>query len=278
MVEKWLSDLCGFGLDSGLSASLMQTLSSYNATANDTIVGIMKNSVFGIGAALMTLFMLLELVSIINRVDGGNGLAGTKIPANLMIKFAVFALFYCNIPTVINGIESVAVYVTSQMSGAIYSYNVGLTSADVTAIAEAIDDLGVLDGLFPKIILMLCWIMVKGIQFILSITVLFRMFEMWLMLLLSPIPLACIASSEFKQTAVNFFKAYAAISLRGAAIVGCFLIYGALFGSNVLSYDSSMAISDFIVDVLLNNLLYILALAAAVFSSGKIVNRILGVF
>ncbi|MCD7854609.1 MAG: type IV secretion system protein [Clostridiales bacterium] len=279
MTEKMLRDFCDFGLDSGLFDTLKKTLANYNPTANTTIVGIMQSSIFGVGASMLTLFMLLELVSLINRVDSGQGLSGTKIPANALIKFAVLSLFYCNIPAVINGIEAVGVYIASSLGTAAgSSVSMGITEADVSTMVEAMNDIGIVERIFTIIVLLLCWLVMKVVQFILSVTVLFRMVEMWLMLLFSPIPLACIASQEFKQVAINFLKSYAAISLRGAAIIGCFIIYYALVGSSVVSYDASMDINDFIGGFLIDNLLYIIVLGVSVFSSGKIINKILGVF
>ncbi|MCD8089151.1 MAG: type IV secretion system protein [Clostridiales bacterium] len=279
MTEKMLTDFCSFGLDSNLISTLTKTLADYNPTANTTITNIMKSSIFGVGASLLTLFMLLELVSIINKVDGGQGLTGTKIPVNLMIKFAVFALFYCNIPTVIKGIESVGVYIASALGTVTNSpIQLGVSQADVSAMVDAIDDIGVTGRIYTVVVLMLCWLVMKIVSIILSVTVIFRFFEMWLMLLFSPIPLACLASSEFKQTAVNFLKKYAAISLKGAAILGCFVIYYALAGSSITAYNSAMDINEFIGGFLIDNLLYLIVLCVAVFSSGKIVNGILGVF
>ncbi|MCD7854434.1 MAG: type IV secretion system protein [Clostridiales bacterium] len=279
MTEKMLRDFCDFGLDSGLFDTLKKTLANYNPTANNTIVGIMQSSIFGVGASMLTLFMLLELVSLINRVDSGQGLNGTKIPANALIKFAVLSLFYCNIPAVINGIEAVGVYIASSLGTAAgSSVSMGITEADVSTMVEAMNDIGIVERIFTIIVLLLCWLVMKVVQFILSVTVLFRMVEMWLMMLFSPIPLACIASQEFKQTAINCLKSYAAISLRGAAIIGCFIIYYALVGSSVVSYDASMDINDFIGGFLIDNLLYIIVLGVSVFSSGKIINKILGVF
>ncbi len=68
-IETMLTDLCNLSLESGFADSLNKTLSGYNASTNSTIVNLMKNSVFAIGASLLTLFMLMELVAMVNRSD-----------------------------------------------------------------------------------------------------------------------------------------------------------------------------------------------------------------
>lgn len=70
-IEVMITDLCNLTLESGFSDSLNKTLGQYSAGANNTIVNLMKNSVFAVGAALLTLFMLMELVTMVNRANGG---------------------------------------------------------------------------------------------------------------------------------------------------------------------------------------------------------------
>ena len=277
-IESCLEEMCTFGLDSSFVSSLTSTLAVYNAGTNNTIVSIMRNSVFAVGASLLTLFMLMELVVMINRSDGGSGISGIKLPANILIKFAIFAFLFCHIPAILSGIEDVVVHsISSRMAGASYTSGLGVSSSDIATMSEAIEDLSYVQRIFTYITVLLCWLIVKAVKAIVSLTVVFRMFELWLMLMFSPIPLATIASQEFRQTALNFLKAFTAVCLRGAAIIGCFLIYNTLTASLMRGFDPSLAINEYISTVLVNNILYSIALAMTVFSSGKIVNRILNV-
>lgn len=275
-VEVMISDLCNLSLEDGFSTSLTQTLAEYNAGTNSTIVNLMKGTVFAVGASLLTLFMLLELVAMINRTNGGEGgLGSIKLPAHILIKFGVFALLFCHIPGLLNGIEATAVSIGSGIT-ADYNFGVGIDETQIAALASAIDGLGFFDRIFTYIVIFVCWLFVHFVEGILSITVVFRAFELWLMLLLSPIPLATLASTDFRQTAINFLKSFTAVCLQGTAIVACFLIYQALMTSFVTSYDTSTDVSTFVNSFLLQNIIYTAVLAVSVFSSGRIIKQIMG--
>ncbi|MBR1444900.1 MAG: hypothetical protein IJ583_15380 [Firmicutes bacterium] len=277
-LEIMIWDLCNLSLESGFSDSLSKTLADYNTTANATIINLMKGSVFAIGASLLTLFMLMELTTMVNRANGGEGgLGSLKLPANVLIKFAVFTFLFCHIPSILGGIEKVAVDIGSGMvSAANFNFGVGINTSQVTTMANAIDNLGFFDKIFTYIVVFVCWLFVHFVEGIIQITVVFRAFELWLYLLFSPIPLATLASTEFRQSAINFIKSFMAVALQGAAIIACFLIYQALMGSFVINFDPSGDVSKFVNSFLLQNILYAAVLTVSVFSSGKIIKQIMG--
>ena len=276
-IEVMITDLCSLSLEDDFALSLNTTLDQYNAGANSMIVGFMRNSVFAIGASLLTLFMLMELVTMVNRANGDSGLGNIKLPANVLIKFGIFAFLFCNIPKILAGIEATAVSIgTSMVSSVNYDFGVGIVQTDVTNIADAIENLGFFNKIFTYLVVFICWLFTHIVEGILSITTVFRVFELWLFLLFSPIPLATLASQEFRQSAINFLKSFTAVALQGSAIIACFLIYQALMASTIQSYDASLDISEFINSFLMQNIIYTTVLATSVFSSGRIIKQIMG--
>ncbi len=274
--ESMLNELVHIDMGSGFAQILTESLETYNPTANSYILNAMKDSVFAVGASLLTIFMLIELISLINRVDS-NGITGLKIPANIFIKFGIFAFLFCNIPTILGGIEDIAVGLAGRLASSDYSVGVGVSADQVSAMADAIGDLGFIDRIFTYITLLICWLAVKLIRGIVQITAIFRLFELWIMLLFSPIPLSTFASSDFKQTAISFLKSFVAVSLKGAGIIACFVIYNSLVSSFIGDYDPSMDITEYMDGMLIQNILYAFALAISVLNAGKIVNRVMGV-
>lgn len=275
-IETMISDLCNLALEAGFAGSLTKTLAQYNPTTNNTIINLMKNSVFAIGASLLTLFMLIELVAMVNRSSGDNGLGSIKLPVNILIKFGIFAFLFCHIPQILTAIEETAVNVGNGMiTGAIYTFGVGVSTSQVTMIANAIDNLDFFNKIFTYIVVFVCWIFIHLVEAIISITTVFRIFELWLLLLFSPIPLSTFVSQEFRPTALNFLKNFTAVSLQGTAIIACFMIYHALIASFIIDYDPATDISKFINSFLLQNIIYTAVLAVSVFSSGRIIKQIM---
>ena len=68
-----------------------------------------------------------------------------------------------------------------------------------------------------------------------------------------------------------------AVSLKGAGIIACFVIYNSLVSSFIGDYDPSMDITEYMDGMLIQNILYAFALAISVLNAGKIVNRVMGV-
>lgn len=277
--ETLIKDLCSISLDDNLIASLSTPLSLFNSVTTNIVISIMRDSVYAVGASLLTLFMLLEMVSIINRSGADEGLNGIKLPANLIIKFAVLVFLYCRLPNILLGIEEICANLAANIaSSASYNTNVGISESQITMIANAIGDLSFFDKIFTYITLLVDWLLVKGIFAICSLTVFFRIFEIYILLMLSPIPLSTIANQEFKETAKNFLKAFFAVCLQGTVIIACFVIYNSLMSSNLINlYDPTIDISEYITSVLINNIIFAMALAVTVFSSGRLVNKILNV-
>ncbi len=273
-----LNDLCNLELDSGLATSLTKTLAEFSPGTNTAIVNVMKNSVFGIGAGLLTLFMLMELIALVNRADGSEqGLMGIQLPANVIIKFAIFSVLFCHIPSILGAIEEIAASIASSLASTDYSFGVGISPSQTSVIADAVDSLGIIEKIFTYIIVLICWLLVRLILGIISIMAIFRCFELWLLLLFSPIPLACLASKEFNQTAFNFLKNFTAVSLNAAAIVACFVIYKTLMTSFIVSYDPSTDVSFWLSSILMKNITYAFALGVTVFSCGRITKQMFGV-
>jgi hypothetical protein len=276
LIETLLTNLCNLSLEGLSESALTKTLSDFNADANNQIISIMKDSVFAIGASLLTLFMLMELCSMITRSSGDNGLGSLKLPANILIKYGVFTLFYCNIPTVLNAIEQIAVELTGKVfTGASTTISVGITSSNITSLVNEIDSLNLMSKLYLSLILVICFLFTHIILAVVNCTVLFRAFEMWILLFLSPIPLATIANTEFRMTAINFLKNYAAIALQGTAIAACFVIYQKLLSGTINGYVSGDAM-NFVLNTLIKNLLiYTLCLAVSVFATGRITKSLM---
>lgn len=276
-VEVMLMQLCNLSLGT-LSNSLFLPLSAIDGATTSMIIAVMRDGVFAVGASLLTLFMLIELIAMINRAGADNGLNGVKLPANIMLRFGIYTFLYINIPTILGGIEAVAVSIGGNLTAAAdYNFSLGVDVGQISTMANAIEDLSFFTKIWVYLAIFLCWLIVNIINSIVGLTVTFRLFELWLLLLFSPIPLATFASTEMRQTALNFLKLFAATCLQGSAIIACFLIYQSLVGSTIMDYDPSVAIEQFIFSFLVSNITSVLALAMAVMGSSRIIKQVMNV-
>lgn len=276
--EQQINNLCNLDLSGGFGDTINSTLSAYNSVVNSSVVSVMRDSTFVIGSSMLIIFMLSELITLVygsNNID--NGIMGIKLPVNLLIKFGFFSLMFVNIPTLLEAIESIAVSVGSHIavSGG-YGANLGVSASQVAEIGNAIDSLSFWNKIFTYVTLFFVGLIVWIIKGICTITIAFRYFELWLLLMFSPIPLSTIASREFKQTGINFLKTFIAVSLQGSVILGCFMIYrGLVSASSIHLYAPGVDVGEFISTFIMENLIYAFVLAISVFTSGRIAKQIM---
>jgi hypothetical protein len=205
-------------------ASLKTTIQSFNTDVFSTILDVVKSTTFAIGAALLTLFMLMEFVGMVNRYNSDGGITGIKLPANIMIKFGIISFLFCNFYKVLMGMQGIGVELCN---GLVTKFggdpNITMnTYSLVTQISDIINNFDIINKIIIIIILIIIWIAVQGIMIIIKCTVYFRLFETYLLFIFSPIPLSTIPSNEFRSVGINFLKSFAALSIQGAVIIASF--------------------------------------------------------
>lgn len=276
-LETMINDMCNLGLESGFANGLKQVVLFTAGGVGQQIVEIMKNTTFAIGASLLTLFMLMELVTMVNRSNSSEaGLSGVRLPANVLIKFGIYSILFCKIPVILGGIEAISVEIATGISNSNFNVGVGIDINQTNTIANAIEQLDFMEKIFTYIVIIVTWLFCHLVEAIINVTAIFRTFELCLLLLFSPIPIATLPSTEFRQSAINFLKTFTAVCLQASAIIACFMIFSTLIGSNLIAnLETSVDVSKFVCSALVNNIMYTCALAASVFSSGKIIKQII---
>lgn len=271
---KMLSDLCNLNLNDSAVSSLTETLSNYNSHVTSNIMNIMKTSVFAIGASLLTLFMLIELTSLITKANTDNSLRGMQIPINILLKFAILSFLYCHLGTILNGIQEIAVKISLNIAGTSAAVDMGLNTSQILTICEAIEDSDIFEKILIYVFLFVEWLTVEGCLIVINAMVLFRAVELWILLAFAPIPLAAIASNEFRQTCFNYIRNFAAISLQSSVILLCFKIYNLLVDGKITTFDGTDALG-FMLEFLTINIGYLIVLVVSVLSAGRMAKSII---
>lgn len=222
LVRGWITDIASVSYDDTLNNSLTQTLKTFNYTSTTAVINIAKNTTFGIGTGLLSIFLLMDLIAIIQRMDGGGGSqSGINIPANFLIKFAIITFLYCKYNIIMEGIEAICVSISSSIGSTTVAgpFNAG------AGLINFYNSLDFLQKAMCGMCIFLCWLVSWLMKNFVIICIAFRMFQMWLMTMFAPIPLATLPSNEFKGTAINFIKSYASVCLSGCIIMGTFKLY-----------------------------------------------------
>ena len=260
-----------------------QKIQTFGATGGvyDKIETIMKSTIFAIGASLLTLFMLMELVSMLDRAQGGDGgLSGIKLPANVLMKWGIFSFLYCNLGKILLGIQDIMLSIATKIQTSVSFTGVkGATPGSaVTNIMATITNLGVMQKVLIFCVVILIWLGVQLLVMAINVVLSFRMFEMMLLFMFAPIPLATLPSPDFKQTAINFLKNFAAITMQSAIIMGCFYLYNSIAIDKINTLCSGMTGADTLTIIgsgIMPIVGWLVVLGMAVFKSGSISKSIL---
>lgn len=281
MIDMMIDDIVNFTASSDFISTVTMTAKEYGGSGNiyyGVVMKFMKDVSFGIGASLLCLFMLMELIAIIQRGDNGGGIHGMQIPANILIKWGIYTFLFCHLNVVLDGIQEVAKEMAN--SGAISSSapNVQLISTTQT-IKDAVKALGLIEELFADLVIILVWLIMNLFKSFISVLLIFRMFELWIMIMFAPIPLATLPMAEFRQTAINYLKSFVALCLTGVIILAAFTLYSS-FAANQLKTvltglsGGILGFLDF-AGAMLTFLCYVSVLVVTVFNAGKLAKSIM---
>ena len=280
-----INDLINGNADLSFKDSVLQSATSYDSEIWGSVIGLMKDSVFPIGAAILTIFMLMEIVGIIQRMDNaGQGMMGINIPATIIIRWVIITFLYCHLGVLLEGINGVMETVATNITyGKVTTFN--FSSDDVVT---AISSMDTISQIVCYIIMMNIWFIFAALKIILDAFVVYRMFSIYIMTVFAPIPLATLPSQEHKHTAFNYLKSYAAACMSGAVILAAFQIYN-LLNTSVLKDTFEKALemgvdaagnpmpltAGAFCGVMLKMLIFYGILVSAVLSSGKISKSLL---
>ena len=235
-----------------------QTPASFNVTVNNFIQNVHTDVILPIGGLVLAYVVCMELISIVLEK---NNLVDFEIASlwKWMFKSAIAVFILSNSWVIVSSIFDIGERVIGEIAnvatdssdfdpGAFFWLLMGTEhepdDALLRAIAAVFADsrpegevpgasIGQLLTLLPHVIIGQIGMAVMGI--IVTVVVWGRMIEIYLMMSLSPIPLATLANNELKGVGLNYFKAMLALAFQGALIILCVGIYRAVIVGHAMT-------------------------------------------
>jgi hypothetical protein len=185
-------------------------------------VSIVLGVTTGVGAAILSISMMMEFLTILTRSDI------LKIETAVLIvgKYMVSAGIVTAAPDIMEAIYNELG--PSLVAG--IAPSIELTGGIWTLIEENMADMNAFDVIILFITMFLPLLGVLVSTFIVFVMTAARIFELNVYCAIAPIPCAFFPYSEggsgFNKTTIRFFKSYAAICLTGGVMAVCYQIYG----------------------------------------------------
>ena len=260
----------GIGMSS-VMADAVKSPSVYNSSAWQAVNKFNDDVVLPIAWTVLSLFLLLELVSLFKRADV-RGLDSVYWVCIIILKILLAKLLMENMTTIINAIFDISSNMVSSAQNSFNSTTGGFTISDTAAAnlkhaMESENTVGMIGlmiiGYVIKIINSLCTILAKvivGLRFI----------EIYVFTSIASLPFATLSSNEYSSIGKNFIKRMIALALHVIFIIIVLYLYGMLASGATIDTSSAS-------NMLFQALGYSILCVIALFQTGSWSKRLMGI-
>lgn len=224
-----------------VASTVGKTPQQWNGSIFSMIQTLSENVVIPIAGIILTFVMCLELIQMI--IDRNNMHDfDTFIFFKWFLKSFVAIIIVTNTWNIVMAVFDVAQHVVNEAAGVI----IGNTALDVAALSTNLEarlnqmDVGPLFGLWFQSSLMgiIAWIL----SICIFIIVYGRMFEIYMVTSIAPIPMATMANREWGQMGQNYLRSLLALGFQAFLIMVCVAIYAVLVKGISVGNDISGAL------------------------------------
>jgi len=210
----------------------------------------------------LALFLALELYKISVRAESMSSL-GIEIPAKVLMKFVLCKVVMDNLKLILLAMNEISLTLISNMNN-IFNSSVTSNVTNIENITQTIENMEFGVQLLTSVEVTIIWLLIKFISVMIIVIVTGRMIEIYILIAISPIPVATLPNSEANAIAKNFLKSFMAVCLQGAIIFLVVSMFGIIVSSVGLSVDGAEFTKS-----LFAILGYALVLVISLFSTGK---------
>lgn len=271
-----LNDI-GSGVGDDIIAQLLKTPAQYSSEMYELSLSVARTAVKPVASTILAIMCVLEIARVSTRADGDREL-GVKLIAMAMFKLVLVftAAQHCELmlkaideigQSVMNGIHTVAP-TTGTAAGA------GLGDS----MRSAIESAGPFGQIPCLILLIIPFLVSKGATIVVTVVVLLRFVQIYMLTAFNPLPIAFIAQEETRQWGINYFKQYASAVFQCATLYLAILMYRTLVGGtlNPSKFKDGDSLSGWVMDNFIGLLLASVMLIGVVMAANSVAKKLFG--
>ena len=219
-----------------ISTQVGKTPASWNGSVYTFIRNLSDTVVLPVAGAILAFVMTLELIQMVTEKNNMQDF-DTWLIFKWAFRAASAILIVSNTWNIVNGIFEVAQSMVSTATDLITTTDIDPGISEATLYTLSI---GSLLGLLLQCLLIN--IVAKVVSICVMIIVYGRMFEIYLVTSIAPIPMATMLNKEWGSTGQNYIRSLLALAFQGFMIIVSVAIYYVLIGSLSFSEDISAAL------------------------------------
>ena len=244
------------------SGILIQSPETFNTTLYNGIINIMENAVKPVASVILGIFLALELYNIATRTEGMSNL-GIEIPMKTLLKFVLCKVVMDNLRLILLAMYEVSSAVITNMNGVFHS-TITTNTTNIETIKTTVESMEFGVQLLTSVEVTIIWLLIKLVSVLVTVIVIARMVELYVLIAISPVPAATLPNAEASSVAKNFLKVFLAVCIQGALIFLVIAMFGIIVSSVGLSVDGAEFSKS-----LFTILGYAIVLIISLFSTGK---------
>lgn len=254
-----------------LGDALENNAQEYSGVAFSLVMTIAESVILPIAGVIFTYVVVNELIQI--QLAHNNMHENVVIDVyKWMFKTFLGIMLISNAFTITNAFIEVGAEVISQVIPITQTQGGGAMIAESTELL----DLNHFE-LFNIIVSLLVTNMVTAIGMILvHLFIIARFFEIYLYLMISPIPFATLTSQQLSQTGLNYIKNIISLAIQGLIILVSFSIYIAISASITMTSITDISMGNNFATGSVQGIILVLVLAVMVWRSRSIAQSLVG--
>lgn len=224
-----------------LVSELSKSLQDYNSEAFTWVTKIIATSTLKVGLYIMGVLLLIELATMFEKMNNAsNGIITVRMWTNVIMRFTFagvmvsgswailqFVLLISNGLTKLIGANGGNSFdILTNMIPNLPTPSTDLLSNIGNIINLLLNPTGALTQAIGFLVLLLLGLIVQLIAYLMVWVIIYlRFFQMYMMYVMAPIPMASFASSEHKQIGINYIKRFGAYAFQSAIILIVMALY-----------------------------------------------------
>lgn len=249
---------------------LGETPQSFNAGVFSILEKITNNILVPVGILILSCLMFYELIDLILQKNKVDEPIDYRYLIKWLFKVVLGVVILSNSWTIVNGIMGFCQYVITSVSGLVTG-EITETTSSLDAFTQQLESYSTWTLIWFSVLTFTANLFNYIYTLIVPIFVFLRIFEIYLLLSASPIPMSSFMNKEFSAMGVNYLKRISAKGLQ-AVLMLVVLAMGAGLQSQLLSANAG-EIGTAIGNIFIGNIVLLIMLA----KTGGVANAIMGI-
>lgn len=267
----------GSGVGDDIIAQLLKTPAQYSSEMYELSLTVARSAVKPIASTILAIMCVLEIARVSTRADGDREL-GVRLIAMAMFKLVLVFTAAQHCELMLKAIDEIGQSVMNGIHTAAPTTGTAAGAGLGDSMRSAIESAGPFGQIPCLILLIIPFLVSKGATIVVTVVVLLRFVQIYMLTAFNPLPIAFIAQEETRQWGINYFKQYASAVFQCATLYLAILMYRTLVGGtlNPSKFKDGDSLSGWVMDNFIGLLLASVMLIGVVMAANSVAKKLFG--